>query len=210
MEGATNNWNDIIYDKQYDFVPFTTQPSQDSSAPGAAPPSSQETDKETSPKREREIERPDSKKSRSPTEPKAGHKKTRRQKAQSPKKVASKSNSKVAPHLRAGYGLLVSARISREVHVSQEALDANISSFGLFTKKDTLTTSSKRLLTAALNADPTYTETTEDDGARVLNEVNTFKRANMNATQSNFCRLRGTRWLTASIIDMFLQVSVQE
>ena len=66
------------------------------------------------------------------------------------------------------------------------------------------------LLTVMLNTDPTYTETTGADGAQVLNEVNTFKRANMNATQSDFRRLRGTRWLTDSIIDMFLQASVQE
>ena len=26
-EGATNNWNDIIKDKKYNFVPSTTQPS---------------------------------------------------------------------------------------------------------------------------------------------------------------------------------------
>ena len=210
-EGATNNWNDIIQDKEYDFVPSTTQQSQDLSAPAATLPSLQEKDKETSPKQERETERPDSKKARPPTEPKAGHKnKPRRQKTRPPKKITSKTNSKVNPRLSAGYGLLVSGRTFREVHVSQEALDADISSLGLFTKKDTLTTSSKCLLTAALNADPTYTETTGADGARVLNKVNTFKRANMNATQSDFFRLRGTWWLTDSIINMFLQASVQE
>ena len=53
-EGATNNWNDIIKGKKYDFVSSTTQASQDPSALGATPPSLQETDKETSPKRERE------------------------------------------------------------------------------------------------------------------------------------------------------------
>ena len=144
-------------------------------------------------------------------EAKAGHKnKTQRQKTQPSKKIASKVKTMVNPCLRAGYSLLVSAKTSREVHVSQEALNADISSLGLFAKKNTLTTSSKRLLTAALNADPTYTEVTHADGAWVLNEVNTFKRANMNATQSDFSRLRGTQWLTDSIIDMLLQVSVQE
>ena len=122
-------------------------------------------------------------KARRPIEAKAGHKnKPRRQKTRPPKKIASKAKNKVNPCLRAGYGLLVSARISREVHVSQEVLDVDISSLGLFTKKDTLTTNSKRLLTAALNTDPTYMETTGADEARVLNEVNTLKRANMNAT----------------------------
>ena len=129
---------------------------------------------------------------------------------QPPKKIDSKANSKVNPRLRAGYGLLVSARTSREVHVSQEALDTSISSLGFFAKKDTLTTSSKRLLTAALDADPTYTEMSRADRPRVLNDVNTFKRVNMNATQSDFCRLRATRWLTKSIFDMFLQANVQE
>ena len=61
-----------------------------------------------------------------------------------------------------------------------------------------------------LNLDSTYTEVTNADGAQVLNGVNTFKRANMNATQSDFSRLRETRWLTDSIIAMFFQVSVQE
>ena len=89
-------------------------------------------------------------------------------------------------------------------------MDADISSFGLFTKKDTLTPQSKRLLTAVLNANLTYTEVTRADGARVLNKVNTFKRANINATQSDFSRLKGTEWLTDNIIDMFLQVSVQD
>ena len=211
LEGATNNWNDIIHDKKYNFIPSTTQPSQDSSVPATIPSSLQKTDKETSPKREREIERLDSKKARPPTEAKAGHKnKPRRQKTQPPKKIASKAKSEVNPRLRAGYGSLVSARTSREVHVRQEALDADISSLGLFTKKITLMTRFKRQLTMALNTDPTYTETTRADGARVLDEVNTFKRANMNAMQSDFRRLRGTRWPTNSIIDMFLQTSVQE
>ena len=210
-EGATNNWNDIVQDKKHNFAPSTTQPGQDLSALAATPPSLQETDKETSPKREREIERLDSKKARPSTKAKARHKnKPRRQKMQPPKKIASNAKSKVNLHLRAGYGSLVSTITSREVHVSQEALDADISSLGLITKKDTLTTSSKRLLTAALNADPMCTETTGADGARGLNEVNTFKRANMNVTQSDFRWLRGTRWLTDSIIDIFLQASVQE
>ena len=89
-------------------------------------------------------------------------------------------------------------------------MDVDVSNLGLFTKKDTLTTRSKRLLTAALNADPTYTERTRTDESRVINEVNTFKRANINATQSDFSRLKGSEWLTDNIIAMFLQVSVQE
>ena len=32
----------------------------------------------------------------------------------------------------------------------------------------------------------------------------------VNVTQSDFSRLRGSEWLTDSIINMFLQVSVQE
>ena len=100
--------------------------------------------------------------------------------------------------------MLVSARTPREVHVSQEALDADISSLGLFTKKDTLTTRSKRLLTTALRADPTYVERTRPDGSRVLNEVNTFKIANIDATQSDFSWLKGSEWLTDNIMGMFL------
>ena len=73
--------------------------------------------------------------------------------------------------------MLVSARTHREVHVSQDAMDVNVSNLGLFTKKDTLTPRSKRLLTAALNADPTYTQVTRADGSRILNEVNTFKKS---------------------------------
>ena len=55
-EGATNNWNDIIKDKKYDFLPATTQTSQDPSAPAATAPSPHKTVKETSPKQERERE----------------------------------------------------------------------------------------------------------------------------------------------------------
>ena len=106
--------------------------------------------------------------------------------------------------------MLVSARTRREVHVSQDAMDANVLSLGLFTKKDALTPLSNRLLTAALNADPTYTEVNRADESRVLNKVNTFKRANINATQSDFSRLEGTAWLTDNIINMFLQVSVED
>ena len=73
-EGATNNWNDTIKDKKYNFVPATTQTSQDPTAPAATAPCSQKTVKETSPKQEREIERPDSKKARPTAEAKAGHK----------------------------------------------------------------------------------------------------------------------------------------
>ena len=118
--------------------------------------------------------------------------------------------NRVNPRISAGYGSLVSARTHREVHVSQDAMDVDVSNLGLFTKKDTLTPQSKCLLTAALNADPTYAKVTRADRSRVINEVNAFKRANINATQSDFSRLKGSEWLTDNIIAMFLQVSVQD
>ena len=175
-EGATNNWNDIIKDKKYDFVPATTQTSQDSSAPAATALCAQKSVKETSLKRQREIERPESTQARTTKEAKAGHKnKPQRKKTQSPKKIAIKVKNRVNSRSSAGYGSLVSARTHREVHVSQDAMDVDVSNLGLFTKKDTLTPQSKRLLMAALNADPTYVERTRADRSRVSNEVNTLK-----------------------------------
>ena len=118
-EGATNNWNNIIKDKKYKFVHSTTKPSQDSSAPATTLISLQETDKATSLKQAREIAHPDSKKTRLPTKPKAGHKnKPRKLETQPAKSIASKLNSTDAPRLRAGYSSLVPARPSRGVHFS--------------------------------------------------------------------------------------------
>ena len=53
-EGTTNNWNDIIKDEKYAYVPSKTQTHQDSSEPATVDTSPKKMDKEISIKRKRE------------------------------------------------------------------------------------------------------------------------------------------------------------
>ena len=49
-----------------------------------------------------------------------------------------------------------------------------------------------------------------DTGRRVQNEQYVIQVSGIPATQSDFSRLRGSRWLNDNIIDMFLRRYVQE
>ena len=210
-EGATNNWNDIIKDKKYADVPSKTQTHQDSSAPVTTEPRLQKTDKETSSKKKRESACPDATLARSTTYVKTGLKsKPSRQRKRSTKKTDSKASDRVHMRSRPGFGSLVCARNHRSTNVSQEAMDADNSGLGLFSKKDTLEPRGKRLLKTVLTKGSTYVAETSPDGSQVLKEVDTFKIDNLTATQSDFRRLKGSEWLTDNIIGMFLRVSVQE
>ena len=89
--------------------------------------------------------------------------------------------------------------------VSNEALEADASSLGLFTQKDTLSPRASRNLSAYLNAASQYKEEVLPQRGRVFNEANVIQISHFTATQSDFSRLRSYQWLTNNIIDMFLR-----
>ena len=125
------------------------------------------------------------------------------------KKCKAKSSSQ---DYRKAWGALfkTNTRSIRSSRVSNEVLEADASSLGLFTRKDTLSPQAARNLSAQLNAAPQYKEEILPQRGRVLNEVNVIQISQFSATQTDFSRLRGCQWLTDNIIDMFLRRHVQE
>ena len=89
-------------------------------------------------------------------------------------------------------------------------MDADGTSLGLFTRKDSLSTRALRNLTSQLNAAPQYKEVVLPERGRVFNEVPILQIGPITATQSDFSRLWRCEWLNDNIIDMFLMRYVQE
>ena len=101
-------------------------------------------------------------------------------------------------------------RHERVSHICCKALDADNSSLRLFSQHNSLSRREKSNITAALKAPPKYTREQRADGEWVLNKVTAYKRGQCNVYQSDFSRLNGDTWLNDSIIDIFLQATVQD
>ena len=89
-------------------------------------------------------------------------------------------------------------------------MEADGTSLGLFTRKDSLSTRAARNLTYQLNATPQYEEKVLPRQGRVYNEVPILQIGPFMATQLDFSKLRRCTWLNDNIIDMFLRRYVQE
>ena len=105
---------------------------------------------------------------------------------------------------------MTAGRQGRRLNVSREVLEADGTSLGLFTRKDSLSTRSARSLTYKLNTTPQYKEVVLPRRGRVYNEVPIFQIGPFMVTQSDFSKLRRCEWLNDNIIDVFLRRYVQE
>ena len=165
-EGGTNDWNEIMQDKNFEHLPTST-PITPEEETLKEPPSSLPKDATKSNSKAKPSAKTLSKGSAwgSLLAPKKSGKKRLPRKEAPNKGIAGKTAA--SPKAKSMLGVLATRRDRRSTYISREVLEVDRASLGLFTCKNTLSASALRTITTALNAAPKYKEVTLDSRRRV-------------------------------------------